>query len=94
MTHLVRNCIDHGIELPAERTACGKSTLGQILLRAFYEMGKVNIEIGDDGCGLDPEQLKGRSQQLGLVSAVQAATMSELEAMNLIFYLASRLVNR
>lgn len=85
LTHLVRNCIDHGIELPAERTACGKSTLGQILLRAFYEMGKVNIEIGDDGCGLDPEQLKGRSQQLGLVSAVQAATMSELEAMNLIF---------
>jgi two-component system chemotaxis sensor kinase CheA len=85
LTHLVRNCIDHGIELPAERTACGKSTLGQILLRAFYESGKVNIEIGDDGRGLDPERLKERSQQLGLVSAVQAATMSESEAINLIF---------
>ncbi|MUG95282.1 chemotaxis protein CheA [Scytonema sp. UIC 10036] len=85
LTHLVRNCIDHGIELPAERAACGKPTVGHIFLRAFYESGKVNIEIGDDGRGLDPEQLKVRSQQLGLVSAVQAATMSESEAMNLIF---------
>ncbi|GAA6622182.1 chemotaxis protein CheW [Scytonema sp. NUACC26] len=85
LTHLVRNCIDHGIELPAERIACGKSTVGRIFLRAFYESGKVNIEVGDDGRGLDPERLKERSLQLGLVSAIQAATMNESEAMNLIF---------
>ncbi|MEH2326946.1 MAG: chemotaxis protein CheA [Nostoc sp.] len=85
LTHLVRNCMDHGIELPAERVACGKPSVGRLFLRAYHESGKVNIEIGDDGRGLNLEQLKGRSQQLGLVNAVQAATMSESEAMNLIF---------
>ncbi|KAF3887327.1 MULTISPECIES: chemotaxis protein CheW [Nostocales] len=85
LTHVVRNCIDHGIELPAERTACGKSTIGHIFLRAFYESGKVNIEIGDDGRGLDPERLKVRAQQLGLMNAIQAASASESEAINLIF---------
>ena len=85
LTHLLRNCIDHGIELPAERVACGKRGLGRLFLRAYHESGKVNIEIGDDGRGLDLERLKGRAQQLGLVNAVQAATMSESEAMNLIF---------
>ncbi len=85
LTHLVRNCIDHGIESPTERLANGKSSIGRLFLRAFYQGGKVNIEIGDDGRGLDPKQLKERSQQLGLVSAVQVAAMSESEAMNLIF---------
>ncbi|MGF2034999.1 MAG: chemotaxis protein CheW [Nostoc sp. CmiVER01] len=85
LTHLVRNCIDHGIELPAERVACGKPSLGRLFLRAFHESGKVNIEIGDDGRGLNLERLKGRAQQLGLVNALQAATMSESEVMNLIF---------
>ncbi|MEH2076007.1 MAG: chemotaxis protein CheA [Nostoc sp.] len=85
LTHLVRNCIDHGIELPGERTACGKSSVGRLFLRAFHESGKVNIEIGDDGRGLDLEKLKKRGQQLGLVSAVEAASMSESEAINLIF---------
>jgi len=85
LTHLLRNCIDHGIELPDERVACGKPSVGRLFLRAFHESGKVNIEIGDDGRGLNLERLKGRSQQLGLVNAVQAATMSESEVMNLIF---------
>ncbi|MEH1851032.1 MAG: chemotaxis protein CheA [Nostoc sp.] len=85
LTHLVRNCIDHGIEFPSERTACGKSSVGRLFLRAFHESGKVNIEIGDDGRGLDLEKLKKRSQQLGLVSAVEAASMSESEVINLIF---------
>ena len=85
LTHLLRNCIDHGIELPDERVACGKPSVGRLFLRAYHESGKVNIEIGDDGRGLNLEQIKARSQQLGLVNAVQAATMSESEAMNLIF---------
>ncbi|BBD61314.1 CheW-like domain protein [Nostoc sp. HK-01] len=85
LTHLVRNCIDHGIELPTERSAVGKLTTGKIFLQAFYENSKVNIEIGDDGRGLIPAQLKMRAQQLGLVSSVQAETMSDAEAINLIF---------
>ncbi|MBD2445775.1 chemotaxis protein CheW [Nostoc sp. FACHB-152] len=85
LTHLVRNCIDHGIELPTERTARGKSTTGKIFLKAFHENGKVNIEIGDDGQGLSPTQLKRRAQQLGLISPGQAEIMSDTEAINLIF---------
>ncbi|MEH2069742.1 MAG: chemotaxis protein CheA [Nostoc sp.] len=85
LTHLVRNCIAHGIESPAERIACGKPTVGRLFLKAFHQSGKVNIEIGDDGRGIDVEKLKGRAQQLGLASAVQAASMSESEAINLIF---------
>ncbi|MDZ8187405.1 MAG: chemotaxis protein CheA [Nostoc sp. ChiSLP02] len=85
LTHLVRNCIDHGIESPSERLACGKPAVGRLFLRAFQENGKVNIEIGDDGRGLNPKQFKQRGQQLGLISAVEASSMSELEAINLIF---------
>ncbi|MBD2166183.1 chemotaxis protein CheW [Calothrix membranacea FACHB-236] len=85
LTHLIRNCVDHGIEFPAERTAKGKPAVGRLFLKAGYESGKVNIEIGDDGRGLNLERLKARSQQLGLVSANQAAAMSDSEAMNLIF---------
>ncbi|MDZ7962147.1 MAG: chemotaxis protein CheA [Aulosira sp. DedQUE10] len=85
LTHLIRNCIDHGIEFPVERTASGKSAVGRLFLKAAYESGKVNIEIGDDGRGLNPERLKVRSQQLGLVNAVQASAMTDAEAVNLIF---------
>jgi two-component system chemotaxis sensor kinase CheA len=85
LTHLVRNCIDHGIELQGDRIACGKSTTGKIFLKAFHENGKVNIEIGDDGQGLSPAQLKRRAQQLGLISPGQAQIMSDTEAINLIF---------
>lgn len=85
LTHLVRNCIDHGIELPSQRVACGKPACGKLFLKAFHENGKVNIEIGDDGRGLNAKQLKQRAQQLGLIDAVQANSISELEAINLIF---------
>ena len=85
LTHLIRNCIDHGIELPAERTANGKPSLGRISLRAFHESGKVNIEISDDGRGINPLKVKQRAQQMGLIGATQAETMSDSEAIVLIF---------
>lgn len=85
LTHIVRNCIDHGIEYPAVRTECGKPADGRLLLRAAHESGKVNIEISDDGAGIDPETIKQKAQQLGLISSAQAASMSESEAINLIF---------
>jgi len=85
LTHLVRNSIDHGIETPTERSAAGKPTTGKIFLKAFYENGKVNIEISDDGRGLSPAQLKIRAQQLNLVSPTQAEIMSDAEVRNLIF---------
>ncbi|BCL36642.1 chemotaxis protein CheW [Nostoc sp. MS1] len=85
LTHLVRNCIDHGIESPSDRIASGKPTTGKIFLKAFYENGKVNLEIGDDGHGLTPAQLKARAQQQGLITVAQVAQMSDTEAINLIF---------
>jgi two-component system chemotaxis sensor kinase CheA len=85
LTHLVRNSIDHGIEKPSVRTARGKPTQGRLFLHAFHESGKVSIEISDDGNGIDPELLKQKAQQLGLINSIQAAEMSVTQAMDLIF---------
>ena len=57
LTHLVRNSIDHGIEAPEARVAAGKPAQGTLSLRAFHEGGQVNIEITDDGAGIDPERV-------------------------------------
>ncbi|HEX5656309.1 MAG TPA: Hpt domain-containing protein, partial [Polyangiales bacterium] len=68
MTHLVRNSIDHGIEAPQRRSAAGKPTVGTLRLRAFHEGGRVNIEIVDDGNGIDPERVKNRALERGLIT--------------------------
>jgi two-component system chemotaxis sensor kinase CheA len=85
MTHVVRNSVDHGIENPQARLAAGKPAEGRILLRAFHEGGQVNIEVSDDGGGIDPERIKDKALQRGLISPEQAARMSEREITNLIF---------
>lgn len=85
LTHIVRNACDHGIEQPAQRTASRKPEEGLVTLRAYHEGGHVNIEISDDGKGLDPEKIKSRAIAKGLVTAEQAAPMSEREAINLVF---------
>ena len=85
LTHLVRNAADHGIELPQVRLAHGKPAEGHIFLRAFHEGGQVNIEISDDGAGIDPEKVRQRALQRGLITAEQAARMGDREAVNLIF---------
>ena len=85
LTHIVRNSCDHGIEMPEARLAKGKSAHGTILLRAFHEGGHVNIEISDDGAGIDPEKIKAKAIQKGLVRPEQAAAMNEWEALRLIF---------
>ncbi|MFM2125834.1 MAG: hypothetical protein RL328_2285, partial [Acidobacteriota bacterium] len=85
LTHLVRNACDHGIEPPEVRTARGKPASGRLQLRAYHEGGQVNIEIIDDGAGLDVERLKQKAVEKGLCSAERAARMSEREALNVIF---------
>ncbi|WP_333356590.1 chemotaxis protein CheW [Microcoleus sp. herbarium14] len=85
LTHLVRNCLDHGIETSEQRAAKGKSAVGRLLLRAYHESGQVNIEISDDGGGIDPERIRSKAVQKGILSAVDAAKMSDREALNLIF---------
>ena len=85
LTHLVRNSVDHGIEMPDVRVACGKPAEGVLTLRAFHEGGQVNIEICDDGAGIDPEKLKKKALEKGLISGDQAKNMGDKEALNLIF---------
>lgn len=85
LTHLVRNAVDHGIESPDERVAAGKNPAGRLCLRAFHEGGQVNIEIIDDGAGLNHEKIRDKALQKGLITADQASRMNEREVNNLIF---------
>jgi len=85
LTHIVRNSVDHGIEVPSVRVAAGKPAQGKVRIRAFHEGGQVNIEIADDGAGIDREVIKRKAVERQIVSAEQAARMSEREATHLIF---------
>ncbi len=85
LTHLVRNAVDHGIEAPEVRKAAGKNPEGLLSLRAFHEGGQVNIEITDDGAGLNRERIVKKATEKGLTSADQAAHLTDREVANLIF---------
>jgi two-component system chemotaxis sensor kinase CheA len=85
LTHLVRNSIDHGIEPPATRQQAGKDPAGILKLRAFHEGGQVNIEVSDDGVGLNAELIRQKAIERGLVSAQHASRMSDRDIFNLIF---------
>jgi len=85
LTHLVRNAVDHGIELPDIRQSAGKDPVGKIFLKAYHEAGQVNIEITDDGKGLDGQILTQKALEKGLISEDQAKVMSDKERTNLIF---------
>ncbi len=85
LTHIVRNSIDHGIERPEARAAHGKPAEGCLKMRAYHEGGQVIIEISDDGCGIDYERVKQKALQRGLVTAEQAARMSDHESLHLVF---------
>ncbi len=82
LTHLVRNSLDHGIELPAAREAAGKSAKGTITLRAFHQGGNIIIEVGDDGNGLNREKILAKARQSGMTVS---DTMSDQEVWQLIF---------
>jgi len=85
LTHLVRNSVDHGIETPNIRERLGKRPTGQIYLRAYHEAGQVNIEISDDGKGLNGNKLATKAVEKGLITDEQAKVMSNHEKINLIF---------
>ncbi len=84
LTHLVRNSCDHGIEPPEERAAKGRPP-GVIRLRAYHEGGQVNIEISDNGKGIDAGKLKAKALSLGLLTPEQAERLSEKELPGLVF---------
>lgn len=85
LTHIVRNSCDHGIELPEVRNNKGKNPEGLLLLRAYHEGGVVNIEISDDGAGIDPQKVRNKAVEKGLIRAEQALLLSDRDANDLIF---------
>ena len=85
LVHLVRNAIDHGIELPDLREATGKPRSGQVRLAAQQEGDYVTIEIRDDGAGIDPERLRDKALEKGLIEPEAAARLSHDECLHLIF---------
>lgn len=85
LTHLVRNSCDHGIEPPDVREARGKPAEGVLFMRAFHEGGQVNIEIIDDGAGIDTERVKSKAVERGLMNREEADRLSERDAQHLIF---------
>ena len=85
LVHLVRNACDHGIESPEIRQRSGKPSQGTLLLHAYHEGGQVNIEISDDGAGIDPAQIKQKAVEKGILSQESAQRLTERDGMNLIF---------
>ncbi len=85
MTHVLRNSVDHGIERPQDRVAAGKPAEGCLYLRAYHESGQVNLEISDDGGGMNPEKIRDKALQKGMITANQSALMSDREIVNLVF---------
>lgn len=85
LVHLVRNSVDHGIEMPDVREAAGKPRTGVITLSASQEGDHILLKIVDDGAGMDPEKLKSIAIERGVMDADAAARMSDNEAYNLIF---------
>lgn len=85
LVHVIRNAVDHGLELPNERLANGKDASGLVTLRAFYVAGGVAIEVTDDGPGLDADALKRKAVEKGLIAQEAAAGMSEEAAFQLVF---------
>ena len=85
LVHLVRNSVDHGIELPAIREAAGKPRTGKIVLSAEQEGDHILLSITDDGGGMDPQKLREKAIEKGIVDPDAAARLSDMEAFNLIF---------
>ncbi|HGM5581207.1 TPA: chemotaxis protein CheA [Pseudomonas putida] len=85
LVHLVRNAVDHGVETPEEREASGKSRTGRVVLSAEQEGDHILLSISDDGKGMDPNILRAKAVEKGLMDKDAADRLSESDCYNLIF---------
>ena len=85
LTHLVRNAVSHGIESSEERTRNGKPARGVVRLNAYHQGNQVIVEVSDDGRGIDAQKIRAKAIQLGMITAEDAARLSEAEAVQFIF---------
>lgn len=86
LAHLVRNCVDHGIEPPAERINAGKPAHGTVTLDAYHQGNQIVIEVSDDGRGIDRGKLLAKAVERQIVSATDAAQLGEQDVLNLVFH--------
>lgn len=86
LTHLIRNAIDHGIESGNERISCGKNKRGQLNLRAWHQGGKVNIEISDNGQGIDPVKIRQQAISKKVITPAEGEAMGDQQLIQLIFW--------
>lgn len=85
LIHLVRNSVDHGIEMPEARVASGKSRTGKVILSASQEGDHIELAIVDDGSGMDPDKLRGIAVKRGMMDEDAASRLTDKECFNLIF---------
>jgi len=85
LVHLIRNSVDHGVETPEDREKAGKDPKGTVTLSAEHEGNHIIITIADDGAGINPEVLKNKSIEKGIITKEKADEMTDKEAFNLIF---------
>jgi two-component system sensor histidine kinase and response regulator WspE len=85
LTHLLRNAIDHGMEMPEERTAAGKSDCGVIKLEVHHRAGMLAVAVSDDGRGLDPDRIRRKTIERGLTTAEMSKSMSTAEVLEFLF---------
>ncbi len=85
LLHLIRNCIDHGLELPQDRINADKPRAGKIILSAAHEAGRIVVRIEDDGRGIDPNKVKQSALYKKVITAQEAEKLSDKEALYLIF---------
>ena len=85
LVHLLRNALDHGVEMPADRELGGKPRKGRICLSASQRGERIVISVSDDGRGMDPEVLRRKAVEKGVIDAAQAARLTESECYELIF---------
>jgi len=85
LTHLIRNCMDHALETPAEREAAGKNRQGNVYLRSFVQSGEIILEVADDGRGISAERVCEKAVSKGVITADYASRLTEKEKVLLIF---------
>ena len=85
LVHLLRNCVDHGIELPEQRAATGKAEVGRIRLSAQHRENRILLRVEDDGTGIDTAKIRATAIRKGVLTAEAAERMSDQEAMEMIF---------
>jgi two-component system chemotaxis sensor kinase CheA len=85
LTHIIRNSADHAIEPPEVREKAGKTRSGTIAISAYHEGGQVHVRVSDDGAGIDPNRVKRKAIERGLIRAEEGERMSQRELVNLVF---------